>query len=86
MTIAATQASAYASTASPAAAKATASAWGRPAAFVQPRPTTLSFLIRIAPTAGLGRLSGRPRPARAAARWEAVGGYHRLFERAFSSL
>ena len=52
---------------SPASASASASAWGRPPGWVQPRPTTTPDLTRIAPTAGLGRLSGLPRAARLAA-------------------
>src|SRR3546814_177477 len=44
-----------------------ASACGRPPACVQPRPITTPSLPMIAPTAGLGRLSGLPRSASRAA-------------------
>ena len=53
--------------AAPAIASATASACGRPPGCVQPRPTTRPWLTISAPTAGLGRLTGRARVARAAA-------------------
>src|SRR5690606_17621965 len=53
--------------ASPACVSATASACGRPPGRVHPRPTTIPSRTRIAPTAGLGRLSGRARSPRQAA-------------------